>query len=157
MQQRTAQLSLGHPMSQRQKTEHIILLVYPRQLCEVSVWNIQQLVVPLVPMSHHHYQRDLPPIPQFSAVYKIKMTVIMKCMFLAFYTSHIHYLHSKWATHLQGLDTSHLPRDVGDFCNGAIDFGWDIFDEETKLYKCAIELNNGRAATGILPFGTLEL
>jgi hypothetical protein len=35
---------------------------------------------------------------------------------------------------------------VGDFRNGAIDFGWDTFDEETKLSKRAIELNQGRAA-----------
>ena len=40
---------------------------------------------------------------------------------------------------------------VGDFRNGYIDFGWDSFDEETKLSKRAIELNNGRAAMmGIL-------
>jgi len=40
---------------------------------------------------------------------------------------------------------------IGDFRNGAIDFGWDTFDEETKLQKRAIELNNGRAAMmGIL-------
>jgi hypothetical protein len=40
---------------------------------------------------------------------------------------------------------------VGDFRNGAIDFGWDNFDEETKMSKRAIELNNGRAAQlGIL-------
>ena len=40
---------------------------------------------------------------------------------------------------------------VGDFRNGFIDFGWDTFDEETKLTKRAIELNNGRAAQlGIL-------
>ena len=40
---------------------------------------------------------------------------------------------------------------VGDFRNGALDFGWDTFDEETKLAKRAIELNNGRAAQmGIL-------
>ena len=40
---------------------------------------------------------------------------------------------------------------VGDFRNGALDFGWDTFDEETKLSKRAIELNNGRAAQmGIL-------
>jgi hypothetical protein len=39
----------------------------------------------------------------------------------------------------------------GDFRNGAIDFGWDTFDEETKLSKRAIELNQGRAAQmGIL-------
>ena len=35
---------------------------------------------------------------------------------------------------------------VGDFRNGFIDFGWDSFDEETKLAKRAIELNQGRAA-----------
>jgi hypothetical protein len=35
---------------------------------------------------------------------------------------------------------------VGDFRNGYIDYGWDDFDEETKLQKRAIELNNGRAA-----------
>ena len=40
---------------------------------------------------------------------------------------------------------------VGDFRNGFIDFGWDKFDEETKLKKRAIELNQGRAAMmGIL-------
>jgi hypothetical protein len=39
----------------------------------------------------------------------------------------------------------------GDFRNGYIDFGWDDFDEETKLQKRAVELNNGRAAMmGIL-------
>ncbi|KAL7531266.1 hypothetical protein ACHAWF_003700, partial [Thalassiosira exigua] len=32
----------------------------------------------------------------------------------------------------------------GEFRNGALDFGWDTFDEETKLSKRAIELNNGR-------------
>ena len=38
-----------------------------------------------------------------------------------------------------------------DFRNGAIDFGWDTFDEETKLKKRAIEINQGRAAMmGIL-------
>merc|ERR1711957_81880 len=42
---------------------------------------------------------------------------------------------------------------VGDFRNGYIDFGWDTFDEETKLSKRAIELNNGRAAM----FGILGL
>merc|ERR1712130_656604 len=40
---------------------------------------------------------------------------------------------------------------VGDFRNDSLDFGWDTFDEETKLSKRAIELNNGRAAMmGIL-------
>jgi hypothetical protein len=40
---------------------------------------------------------------------------------------------------------------VGDFRNDAIDFGWDTFDEDTKLTKRAIELNQGRAAMmGIL-------
>ena len=39
----------------------------------------------------------------------------------------------------------------GDFRNGYIDFGWDRFDEETKLQKRTIELNQGRAAMmGIL-------
>jgi hypothetical protein len=35
---------------------------------------------------------------------------------------------------------------VGDYRNGALDFGWDKFDAETKLKKRKIELNNGRAA-----------
>jgi hypothetical protein len=34
----------------------------------------------------------------------------------------------------------------GDFRNGSLDFGWDSFDEQTKLQKRGIELNNGRAA-----------
>ena len=39
----------------------------------------------------------------------------------------------------------------GDFRNGALDFGWDKYDEATKLRKRAIELNQGRAAQmGIL-------
>eukprot|EP00527_Entomoneis_sp_CCMP2396_P009090 CAMPEP_0198136974 /NCGR_PEP_ID=MMETSP1443-20131203/528_1 /TAXON_ID=186043 /ORGANISM="Entomoneis sp., Strain CCMP2396" /LENGTH=197 /DNA_ID=CAMNT_0043798285 /DNA_START=8 /DNA_END=601 /DNA_ORIENTATION=+ len=38
-----------------------------------------------------------------------------------------------------------------DFRNGAIDFGWDTFDEDTQLKKRAIEINQGRAAMmGIL-------
>jgi len=41
----------------------------------------------------------------------------------------------------------------GDFRNESLDFGWDTFDEETKLQKRAIELNNGRAAQ----FGILGL
>eukprot|EP00587_Corethron_hystrix_P011133 CAMPEP_0113305306 /NCGR_PEP_ID=MMETSP0010_2-20120614/4978_1 /TAXON_ID=216773 ORGANISM="Corethron hystrix, Strain 308" /NCGR_SAMPLE_ID=MMETSP0010_2 /ASSEMBLY_ACC=CAM_ASM_000155 /LENGTH=203 /DNA_ID=CAMNT_0000159683 /DNA_START=62 /DNA_END=673 /DNA_ORIENTATION=+ /assembly_acc=CAM_ASM_000155 len=40
---------------------------------------------------------------------------------------------------------------VGDFRNGSLDFGWDKFDEDEKMSKRAIELNNGRAAMmGIL-------
>eukprot|EP00591_Stephanopyxis_turris_P006816 CAMPEP_0195516586 /NCGR_PEP_ID=MMETSP0794_2-20130614/7822_1 /TAXON_ID=515487 /ORGANISM="Stephanopyxis turris, Strain CCMP 815" /LENGTH=204 /DNA_ID=CAMNT_0040645217 /DNA_START=43 /DNA_END=657 /DNA_ORIENTATION=+ len=40
---------------------------------------------------------------------------------------------------------------IGDFRNGALDFGWDTFDEATKTKKRAVELNNGRAAMmGIL-------
>ena len=35
---------------------------------------------------------------------------------------------------------------VGDFRNGAIDFGWDLFTEEQKLRKRALEINQGRAA-----------
>jgi hypothetical protein len=35
---------------------------------------------------------------------------------------------------------------VGDYRNGALDFGWDSFDAATKMNKRAIELNNGRAA-----------
>ena len=39
----------------------------------------------------------------------------------------------------------------GDLRNNFIDFGWDSFDDETKLRKRAIELNQGRAAQmGIL-------
>jgi hypothetical protein len=39
----------------------------------------------------------------------------------------------------------------GDLRNGYIDFGWDTFDEATKLRKRAVELNQGRAAMmGIL-------
>jgi len=35
---------------------------------------------------------------------------------------------------------------VGDYRNGSIDYGWDKFDDETKIKKRNIELNNGRAA-----------
>uniref|UniRef100_A0A7S1D646 Uncharacterized protein n=1 Tax=Cyclophora tenuis TaxID=216820 RepID=A0A7S1D646_CYCTE len=35
---------------------------------------------------------------------------------------------------------------VGDFRNDAFDLGWDTFDEETKMTKRAVELNQGRAA-----------
>ena len=39
----------------------------------------------------------------------------------------------------------------GDLRNGYIDYGWDSFDDATKLQKRAIELNQGRAAQmGIL-------
>ena len=39
----------------------------------------------------------------------------------------------------------------GDLRNGVVDFGWDNFDEATKLKKRNIEINNGRAAMmGIL-------
>ena len=48
---------------------------------------------------------------------------------------------------LPGLGNEH----IGDFRNGFIDFGWDKFDDETKLKKRTIELNQGRAAMmGIL-------
>jgi Chlorophyll A-B binding protein len=43
---------------------------------------------------------------------------------------------------IEGTGNEH----VGDFRNGAIDFGWDTFSEETKLQKRAVELNQGRAA-----------
>lgn len=50
---------------------------------------------------------------------------------------------------------------VGDFRNGAVDFGWDTFDEETKLKKRAIELNNGyenaSAALSTACFSTILL
>lgn len=35
---------------------------------------------------------------------------------------------------------------LGDFRNGALDFGWDKLDEATKTKKRTIELNQGRAA-----------
>ena len=43
---------------------------------------------------------------------------------------------------IEGTGNEH----IGDFRNGALDFGWDTFDEETKLTKRAVELNQGRAA-----------
>lgn len=47
---------------------------------------------------------------------------------------------------------------IGDFRNGYIDFGWDDLDEETKMQKRAVELNNGRAAQfGILGLMVHEL
>ena len=40
---------------------------------------------------------------------------------------------------------------VGDYRNGALDFGWDKQSDDWKMRKRAIELNNGRAAQmGIL-------
>ena len=39
----------------------------------------------------------------------------------------------------------------GDFLNDSLDFVWESFDEETKLFKHAIKLNNGCVAMlGIL-------
>ena len=35
---------------------------------------------------------------------------------------------------------------IGDHRNGALDFGWDKFDDATKMRKRTIELNQGRAA-----------
>eukprot|EP00980_Cylindrotheca_fusiformis_P002736 scaffold634_cov97-Cylindrotheca_fusiformis.AAC.3 len=47
---------------------------------------------------------------------------------------------------------------VGDYRNGALDFGWDKLDDATKLRKRSIELNNGRAAMmGIWGLVTHEL
>ena len=47
---------------------------------------------------------------------------------------------------------------VGDYRNGALDFGWDKLDDATKLKKRAIELNNGRAAMmGIWGLATHEM
>ena len=38
----------------------------------------------------------------------------------------------------------------GDFHNGDLDFGWYTFDEENKLFKRAIDLNNFFFIMGIL-------
>mmetsp|Transcript_32902 Transcript_32902/g.71049 ORF Transcript_32902/g.71049 Transcript_32902/m.71049 type:complete len:207 (+) Transcript_32902:68-688(+) len=35
---------------------------------------------------------------------------------------------------------------IGDYRNGALDFGWDRFSDAKKLRTRAVELNNGRAA-----------
>jgi hypothetical protein len=35
---------------------------------------------------------------------------------------------------------------IGDYRNGALDFGWDKLNDETKLKKRTTELNQGRAA-----------
>ena len=35
---------------------------------------------------------------------------------------------------------------VGDYRNGALDFGWDKLSEDSKFNKRSIELNNGRVA-----------
>jgi len=55
-----------------------------------------------------------------------------------------------WGMNQNSLDES--PAEfMGDFRNGAFDFGWDKFSPEAKMRKRAIELNNGRAAQmGIL-------
>ena len=42
--------------------------------------------------------------------------------------------------------TDATPEFVGDYRNGALDFGWDKLSEDAKLKKRAVELNNGRAA-----------
>ena len=34
---------------------------------------------------------------------------------------------------------------IGDFHNGTFDLGWDCFDEEMKVTKHAVELNQGHA------------
>jgi Chlorophyll A-B binding protein len=47
---------------------------------------------------------------------------------------------------------------IGDYRNDHVDFGWDKYDEKTKLRKRAIELNNGRAAMmGITGLVTHEM
>jgi hypothetical protein len=55
------------------------------------------------------------------------------------------------AMEIVNRDAFGLSEFPGDFRNGALDFGWDKLDDQTKLKKRAIELNNGRAAQmGIL-------
>lgn len=47
---------------------------------------------------------------------------------------------------------------IGDYRNDHVDFGWDKYDDKTKLRKRAIELNNGRAAMmGITGLVTHEM
>ncbi len=68
---------------------------------------------------------------------------VLAQMFLFLVTAEIANRSADW------LDVE--PEFVGDYRNGALDFGWDKFDDATKLKKRAIELNNGRAAQmGIL-------
>lgn len=43
-------------------------------------------------------------------------------------------------------DAFGMAEHIGDYRNGALDFGWDKYDEATKLRKRTIELNQGRAA-----------
>ena len=50
--------------------------------------------------------------------------------------------------------TGVTPEFVGDFRNGALDFGWDKFSDEEKLKKRTIELNNGRAAMMVSSLAT---
>ena len=71
-------------------------------------------------------------IPTAGLVQMISTVGILECAFMR---------------DIEGTGNEH----VGDFRNGYIDFGWEDFDEEEKLSKRAIELNNGRAAMmGIL-------
>ena len=50
--------------------------------------------------------------------------------------------------------TGVTPEFVGDYRNGALDFGWDKFSDEEKLKKRTIELNNGRAAMMVSSLAT---
>ncbi|CAB9509124.1 Fucoxanthin-chlorophyll a-c binding protein [Seminavis robusta] len=43
---------------------------------------------------------------------------------------------------IEGTGNEH----IGDFRNGFIDFGWNQFDDATKVAKRAVEINQGRAA-----------